>query len=286
VPRKLDAQSMLPYLTTPQHASIRTWNFTQVAPNLQKDRAVNPPCVIGNACTQIPVTQSVCTDNKGVWWGPQSITARYFATSAQPTFAYCCQVNEYLNSNGQPTNSLQSLRSVAVRNDRYKLVKNFYLGHPKQRRPPYCEPLDEDEIYQINEEPVQPLLDYAPFDLLKRKRELTDEEKENLLALRRQLQEILRSDPPCPGDGNIDGVVNHRDESFWSKFSQVPERDGYNSSWYDFNLDGLTNDKDLAVIVKQRGRSASDAQWLHGCVQARGRLQCHGAPSPARGYVI
>jgi hypothetical protein len=70
--------------------------------------------------------------------------------------------------------------------------------------------------------------------------------------LRLQLEDILRSEPPCPGDGNIDGVVNRQDMKDWAKFAAVPvDADGYNSSWYDFNIDGLTNVVDLDVIRSQ-----------------------------------
>jgi hypothetical protein len=43
VPRRLDARSMLPYLEKPEQGSIRSWNFTQVAPNLQNAGATGQP---------------------------------------------------------------------------------------------------------------------------------------------------------------------------------------------------------------------------------------------------
>lgn len=234
VPRRLDAMSMLPYLEKPEQGSIRSWNFTQVAPNLQKDLSLNPPCGIGASCTQIPVTSSVCSDNGGTWYSG---------------YAYCCNVNLNASALGITPYNLQPLSSVAVRNDRYKLVKNRYSGQPNSSQPQYCGANEVDEFYEINEDKYFPRIDYAKLDLLQRPIPLTTEQRTNLDALRLQLEEILRSEPPCPGDGNIDGVVNQKDERDWGKFQAVPvDADGYNSSWYDFNIDGLTNVVDLDVI--------------------------------------
>jgi hypothetical protein len=78
---------------------------------------------------------------------------------------------------------------------------------------------------------------------------LTPEQQANLDALRVQLEEMLRCEPPCPGDGHIDGVVNPQDKKDWAKFAAVPvDNDRYNSSWYGFHIDGLTNVVDLDVI--------------------------------------
>ena len=50
---------------------------------------------------------------------------------------------------------------------------------------------------------------------------------------------------PCTGDGNLDGVVDALDIEqleYWQDLT------GY-SSWYDFDLNGLTNAADLAFIT-------------------------------------
>jgi len=238
VPRQLDAQRMLAYLTHPGHGSIRKWNFTQVDPNLQPELTLNPPCAIANACTQIPVTQGVCNDNGGTWFGDKD-----------PPVTLCCQVNQNLFP-GQML-SLQALGSVAVRDDNYKLVGNFYRGAqtPRPDRPPDCALRHTGEFYLINEDPITPRIDREFRNLLDRKFHpggLTPEQQVVHAALQQQLEHILRSDPPCPGDGNQDGVVDAKDEIEWRKFAASPvNSDGYNSSWYDFNFDGLTDWKDL-----------------------------------------
>jgi arylsulfatase A-like enzyme len=238
VPRRLDAQSMLPYLKDPDQGSIRSWNFTQVAPNLQKDLSLNPPCGIDTSCTQIPVTASVCSDNGGKWY---------------TGYKYCCSVNLDAASLRITPYNLQPLSSVAVRNDQYKLVKNRYSGepNPSSTNPPTCGEVEVHEFYEINERETLPRIDYEELDLLKRPRLLSKEQRENLDALRQQLQDILRSEPPCPGDGNIDGVVNRQDKQDWAKFAALPVIEDFNSSWYDFNIDGLTNVVDLDVIRRQ-----------------------------------
>src|SRR5207245_461571 len=60
----------------------------------------------------------------------------------------------------------------------------------------------------------------------------------------------LASEPACPGDGNLDKVVNLADLTNWFYFATngVPPMGGgppNTSSWYDFNLDGKTDSADL-----------------------------------------
>jgi hypothetical protein len=64
-----------------------------------------------------------------------------------------------------------------------------------------------------------------------------------------QLAQILASQPACPGDVNLDGVVNNADIAQWQFFQQLS---GY-SSWADINLDGLTDSADLAIILQNQG---------------------------------
>lgn len=245
VPRQIDAMSMLPYLSDPGAASIRSWNFTQVDPNLQPGLTLNPPCAIGSSCTQIPVTATVCTDNGGIWYGGVLPTPPQL----------CCQVNQLLF----PTTGykLQPLGSVAIRNPHYKIVRNFYRGNkePSTTTPPDCAPNDKDEFYLIDEAPFFPKLDKDGDDLLAGGiGNLGPEQKKVYLALRQQLDELLSSEPPCPGDGNRDGVVDKQDLAEWARFAALPvNSNGYNSSWYDFNLDGKTDAADLDIIRSNLG---------------------------------
>ena len=50
-------------------------------------------------------------------------------------------------------------------------------------------------------------------------------------------------------DGNLDLLVNSLDISNYKTFSRM----GNGSSWYDINLDGLTNNSDLSIINQNKG---------------------------------
>ena len=51
------------------------------------------------------------------------------------------------------------------------------------------------------------------------------------------------------GDGNLDGVVDAVDIEQFNYWANVT---GSQSSWYDFNLDGLTNQDDVPYITEGR----------------------------------
>jgi hypothetical protein len=83
-------------------------------------------------------------------------------------------------------------------------------------------------------------------DLLTLQPQLTSTQKTNFKSLSDKLQSLLDSQPPpCPGDGNLDMVVNEEDNENWQFFST---ENGGNSSWYDFNLDGKTDGLDQLAI--------------------------------------
>jgi hypothetical protein len=89
---------------------------------------------------------------------------------------------------------------------------------------------------------------------------LTRTQAEIFLELKEKLDRTLNSSPPCPGDGNVDGVVDQTDVQNWTHFFQI----GGGSSWYDFPVfdpalgmavyDGMTNQQDLQVIQSNFGR--------------------------------
>lgn len=244
VPRTLDSEPMLAYLTNPKQKAIRKTNFTQVGPNIQADNGINGPCAFTSSCSQIPVTKSVCEDNAGTWWG---VGATAPITSGKAPQQYCCNVNQVLVEKGMAPLSIQPLWSTAIRNDRYKIVTNFTQEYDLATNA--CVPTTTEEFYRINEAVPIPRLDKDGDDLLL-KRKLTPKEKKNFNALSKQLAAILDSQPPCPGDGNIDSVVNGRDLAGYKAFKRLAQ--GL-SSWYDFNLDGLTDSTDLAVIRQNLG---------------------------------
>jgi hypothetical protein len=240
VPRPIDGVRMMPYLLNPQQPGIRKSNFTQVGPNIQPDGAINGPCVIGDTCTQIPVTQEVCEDNGGTWWGAG---AEEEIPGLPPGgLTKCCEVNQFL---GEAKYSIQPLTSTAVRNEQYKIVKNFLYDYNESDNE--CFEKETDEFYLIDQAPETPKLDNAPNEL---KRPFTREQQKNYDALFRQLNAILNSQPECAGDGNIDGVVDDQDVEDWQAFVELS---GGKSSWYDLNRDGLTDAEDLQIIRENMG---------------------------------
>lgn len=240
VPRSIDSATLLPYLVNPRQRSIRTWNFTQAGPNLQANNGINAPCTIQNTCTQIPVTKSVCEDNGGIWWGKGSTVQGIPADG----FRLCCEVNAWL---GKDAYTIQPMSSVAIRNDSYKLVKNSYQNYDAASNS--CVAVETDEFYAINEAVPVPTLDREGADL-KAKGPLTPVQQLNYVVLTTQLAKILGSQPACPGDGNIDGEVDRRDITDWQIYLAIAQG---KSSWYDFNLDGLTDADDLAIIQQNLG---------------------------------
>src|SRR3546814_9380647 len=87
---------------------------------------------------------------------------------------------------------------------------------------------------------------------------MTPEHQQNYESLKTELQKLTDSRIQCPGDGNLDLIVDAADVQNWKRFST---ENGGNSSWYDFNHDGLTNEADLAVINRS-GEHTSELQSL------------------------
>jgi len=247
VPRPIDALPMLPYLRDPEQQSVREWNFAQIGPNLQANGGLNAPCVIGVSCTQIPVTKGVCEDNLGVWYGEGSEVAGV----PEDGFRYCCEVSAFLEAEGctEPDCTLpliSPLEAVGIRNRTYKIVQNSWPAFVSQAEP--CVDTTTTEFYEIDEAIPLPKLDDAgkelPLDAL------TPVQQQNYDALSAQLAALLASEPECPGDGNIDLVVDQRDLDDWRFYEQSTGL----SSVYDLDIDGLTNAADEDIILQNLGR--------------------------------
>ncbi|MFA5597838.1 MAG: sulfatase-like hydrolase/transferase [Pusillimonas sp.] len=246
VPHTIDSAGILPYLKDPGQGSLRTVNFTQGGLNEQANGGRNGPCVMSTACTVIPTSKSVCEDNLGVYWGPGYTSASVIPTNPPGKgYATCADVNEarYKASPPQDLLALVPESSVAVRNDRYKLVVNTSVdydpatdGHKK---------VVTEELFEVNQARPVPLLDTVDRNLLP----TADPQLTAVYQdLRTKMDNILASSPACPGDGNMDGVVNAADLDNWRKIA----REWGLSSVYDFLTpalrDGKTDYKDEAVI--------------------------------------
>ena len=247
VPRKVDAVSMLPYLTDPGQNGIREWNFTQIGLNLQANGALNGPCQFSNSCSHIPVTKGVCEDNAGVWFGQGADGISGGVPIPAEGFKHCCEVQQWLAAQNppQPTLAVLPQSGVAVRNASYKLVRNSTRDYDPTANA--CVDIESDELYEINQNKPVPQLDTVEAQLI---RPFTAEQQANYDALSGQLAAILASQPPCLGDGNSDGVVDNQDVT---DFHAMQAQSGGRSSWYDFNLDGLTDAADLGIIQQHLG---------------------------------
>ena len=152
---------------------------------------------------------------------------------------------------------LQPLQSLAIRNDNYKVVWNYYRGDssPTAGDPLNCEDNLSKEFYNINE--TEPKIDYKDFDLLQPKPDqptLSPEEQVIYDQLTQELQDLLATEQPCEGDGNIDGQVNSLDEADYAEFADLSKG---NSSWYDINLDSKTDTQDLDIIRANQGTACN-----------------------------
>jgi hypothetical protein len=262
VPRTIDSVGILPYLTNPGQGSLRTINFTMGGLNEQANGARNGPCVISTACTVIPTSKNVCQDNEGVWWGPGYTSSDVIPTTP-PGAGYltCAAVNEALynkNKNEADMLTLVPESSVAIRNDRYKLVRNTSVDYV----PATGEFASEttEELFEINQAAPTPLLDTSTRNLLPN---ATAEIKAIGDDLRAKLDRILASNPACPGDGNMDGVVNGEDLVNWARIAKAWKE----SSVYDFITgqfrDGKTDNLDEAVIQANLGKTCEKTYAIY-----------------------
>ncbi|HWL28274.1 MAG TPA: sulfatase-like hydrolase/transferase, partial [Burkholderiaceae bacterium] len=246
VPRTVDSVGILPYLKDPGQGSLRTINFTMGGMNQQANGGRNGPCVISTACTVIPTSKSVCEDNEGVWWGADHTDSTVIPNPDGNGYLTCAAVNEALykkNNNIADMVTLVPESSVAIRNERYKLVRNTSEDYvPADDK---VESTTVEELFEINQAAPRPLLDTSTRNLLP---PANAEIQAVYDDLRKKLDRILASNPDCPGDGNMDGVVNGADLGNWARIANAWKK----SSVYDFVTgqfrDGLTDNRDEAII--------------------------------------
>jgi hypothetical protein len=220
--------------------------------------ATYAPCTIGNECTQIPVSQTVCQDNNGVWWGKgyddptTQCPSASEAPDCQPVpadgFTECCQVLAWQASANIDVSSMTitPLEAVAIRNDSYKLVQNTLTPYVPEDQSCGVQ-TTSNEFYAIDEATPNPTLDEDGTQL--DTSALTSDQQQAYDYLTAQLQTVLNSEPECPGDGNGDLVVDRKDLRDWRYFANT----GGLSSVYDLNLNGLTDAADEAIVQQNLG---------------------------------
>jgi hypothetical protein len=258
----LDSQPMLAYLTNPNQASIRKTNFTQTADNIHTPP---PPCVITliqpNTCVQLFDSAPLCHFEGGKWYGTPSDDTQ------GRTFTSCCDVKRALYPGTQPTDpdylAFLPRDQQAVRNDDYKLVRQSQVVCKDSNATDTA--VTVNEFYRIDEVPVIPMIDKADQALCADTTTTTNCPKVLSPAqqvvynqLTASMNATMNSEPACPGDGNLDKVVDLADVTNWFYFATNPAQQPgtgelTTSSWYDFNHDGKTNQVDLNTIVQNFG---------------------------------
>ena len=243
----LDARSMLPYLTTPGQASIRKSNFTQTGTNLNAPGAPIPPCVVQpsalNVCVQIFTVQALCETEGGVWYGPGPCSPA--PTGCRPVVR---------SKNGpDPTVTLLAHDAWAVRDNQYKLVRlQVENCQTNQLELQY-------EFYAIDDAAPLPKLDREQDNLLTSTslppQGLSPDEQKHFDLLHAELLALLRTEPACPGDGNLDKRVNVEDLQNWQVFADTcAQNQNQCSSVYDLNYDAVTDSADRVIIEANFGR--------------------------------
>jgi hypothetical protein len=115
------------------------------------------------------------------------------------------------------------------------------------------------EFYAINDAAPVPKLDREQDNLLTSSslppQGLTPEQQECFDILHAELLALLRSEPACPGDGNLDKRVNGEDLQNWQVFADVcAQNRNQCSSVYDLNYDAVTDSADQIIIEANFGR--------------------------------
>ncbi len=278
--RPLDAQPMLAYLTNPEQAGIRSTNFTEMGTSLRTAEAIEheSPCVIpaaNNVCTTLFPQKGVCLAQGGIWYG-DNLSAE---TSGIPAAGYnnCCQAQAYRLTRDETTTFLP-VATKAVTDGSYKLVREMRnqcepaMGTAEPTAYRYSATAYNilDALYEIDTATPNPKLDRegsaltppAPPPL----------QTDSLNSVQQQAYAFLKSEMDrhdavaaynrdydsvnCPGDGNRDGVVDQKDMDNWRELSRL---NSGQSSWYDFNHDGKTDQADQQIIQSNLGRSCNNS---------------------------
>ncbi len=271
VPRTIDSVGLLPYLADAGATSLRSINFTQSGVNLQIDQGRNGPCVMGRdvsasppaggSCTQIPTSKSVCEDNTGVWWG-RGYTDSSVVPNGGAGYSQCWQVNQAIHEAdpAAPWALILPEASSAIRDADYKIVRNLVTGYDAGSKAAVA--LSTEEFYEIDQAKGTPKLEEPDQnDLLKAT--LTAEQQAAYERLKAKLDDLLASEPDCPGDGNKDGVVDVQDVDNWQAIAQSWGL----SSVYDFFmngvLDGKTDGADGHVVTQHLGTTCASSHGVY-----------------------
>jgi len=272
--RAVDSYPMLSYLTNPNQTSIREFNFTYGADNLRSSDVienVQGACVLAgvNVCTEIIPGKASCGMQGGVWYGPDSITPIHD----------CCGAAKFIDENtGDRPPTMIPIEQYSVRNASYKLnqiTTKVYTGSSDVQIASCKNPSPVEEFYKVNEATPIPAIDRPPgiiylpngtiypYDGVANNLDISSLGGADKVAYDSLSAELTRminakaTPESCPGDGNFDGRVDQSDLDGYRTWT-VKTQNG--STWYDFNLDGITNNVDLEIIKANLGKTCANAR--------------------------
>jgi hypothetical protein len=233
----IDAKSMIGYMTDPSPVPgvTREVNFSEQGIAKKTPTTKIYACLItaANLCTDAVFdTETLCNGNGGIWYGPDG-------EGAPNGYQTCCDVRAAFP---EMTFADQPLYSRTVRRNNHKLVEQTYRNCASRQPEVFL------ELYKVDNQPVVPLLDRVGLNLLAAGTALSSTDQANLDILKADLKAIVDSEVACPGDGNLDKIVNTADLEGYEKYK------GLGSSVFDLNFDGKTDELDLEIIRSNLGK--------------------------------
>jgi len=263
-PRKIDSKPMLAYLRNPQQASIRSYNFTQGGQNIQLNGGDNGACVLGASdtstgnCSQSPLDKSICEENGGVWWGPGATDPTAVALTNGQGVQACWQVNQAIyNSNPNTYStakvSIEPQSFYATRDNNYKYVVNSWLDFDPETSTTQGTLQTQEEFYEVNEDTSDLTLKidrdgdelYELMNGIVVTDNLSGPAEAAFETLKAYAAAEFATQPPCPGDGTGDLVVNTKDLAGY----RATVRNWSGSSMFDFDYNGVTDSADRQTIL-------------------------------------
>jgi arylsulfatase A-like enzyme len=269
-------------LPTPVDPQNRLWPCV-ILGTIGNDDSGDPQ-VSGGFCNDLLFdTQSFCQTNSGIWFGPNT---SYPNPNAAPpntpngAWGSCCEVIQALSNPNDPT-LIAPLSSQAVHDGDFKLVDITVSDCTKPVNDPKLYPPYEQRVlrqfYDINAVPV----DYLASEicsLVDTLAEVIDDAitcsdehptpgapngsacanapaclapftdlAQNFSRLSAYHNGVVQSEVSCPGDGNLDKRVTQEDVNGVVAFM------GSGPSYFDFDRNGQTDEKDLLIAQEELG---------------------------------
>jgi len=255
----LDAVSIAPYFSDPNHPSLREFNYAQSGSGVFNPFDMPQACIImlgsSGICDDVHFNgASICESNGGTWFG---------VNADDPEFPYvCCDYMENEDENVQPGPLAQYAISMPDNTPGYRMWKLITTQESAcvEALDDYtC--LDSIEFYRLPNyiAPHFAALDNPngahaitlpenPNDLATT---LSEEEYDAFMALVCELKSQWATANSCQADGNIDGKVNITDLlgviSDWNGNDEV-------LSFFDMTgaagePDGMVNINDLLLVI-------------------------------------